>query len=162
MTNPENNDFPIPRLSGGFYAGYIFHMTAGNGGELITAGPKSAAVLERETRWERHRIAQMQPRNLAAEALRELRNTVRTSVGELAAFHSVAAEEILSGNGPELQAYLTGPVNEDGLELAKQIGWLTGEPPENPFHNRELLHSMRQRKEASRLVISIAQGSVSA
>jgi hypothetical protein len=61
MTHQETTDFPVPRLSGGFYGGYILYETAGNSDELVVAGQVSARVLDLETRRDRKKIAQMDP-----------------------------------------------------------------------------------------------------
>lgn len=137
----KSKEFPAPAASDIFYAGYCLYKTARTGGQLVAAGDLDAAMLAREMNAARKRIQRLSPASYSTAIAHKLQGTLSFALRELDLRGLSFDDANRGGESEYAQAYLTGPVEAAGADIAMKLGWLLGEPPNNPFNDIAVLEA---------------------
>lgn len=135
--------FPEPTVSSGFYAAYLAYASIAQAKHLHSTSKLPQNSLKSETLIERRRIALMNPGLRSRCMYTHLSNTVALALHELVMFEPPLQRYTTESGTRLVQEYLTGPVEDSGLELAKRLGNLSSRSVPNPFSEIEFVRSMQ-------------------
>jgi len=147
---PRIETFPQPNASRFFYASFCLIATVNSPEPLTVLRGASRHKLELENAdlYGRYRAysSRRQKRLIAAQ----LKNTLVSALDELG-LHALPYEAAQHAEQvPYVQAYIAGQPEADGVEDAKVLGWLRGEPPLNPYIDGDFLAKIWRHEDSHR------------
>jgi hypothetical protein len=147
---PRIETFPQPVASNYFYASFCLIATVNSPEPLnvLPGASRHKLELENADLYSRYRAYSSRRQKILIAA--QLKSVLLSAFDELG-LHAVPYESAQQTEQvPYVQAYITGPVEDDGVEDAKGLGWLRGEPPLNPYNDDEFLAKTWRHEDAHR------------